>query len=147
MKKSSKKAIFIFFLIVLVFAVSAAYYLYNKGPLDVKRSSAVTVNANELYSLFISNSLKANEKFTSKILLVHGEVTEISVNSKLQKIVLLKTGTDGAYVNCTLEETDAGLLSTGPISVKGICSGIGEGDADLGIPGDVYLTRCIVTTK
>jgi tRNA_anti-like len=147
MKKKAKKIILISFVALLLFGAAAGYYLYNKGPVDVKRSKAVTVHATELYSLFSSDSLKAKEKFTAKVLLVHGEVTEVSVNSKLQKIVLLKTGIDGAYVNCTLEEPDESIVFPGPISVKGICSGIGEGDADLGIPGDVYLTRCIVSTK
>ena len=31
------------------------------------------------------------------------------------------------------------------VSIKGICNGIGQYDADLGIMGDLYLTRCFVS--
>ena len=34
-----------------------------------------------------------------------------------------------------------------PIVLKGICNGLGEGDADLGIAGDVYLVRCYVVRE
>ncbi|HQY11487.1 MAG TPA: hypothetical protein PK133_04715, partial [Ferruginibacter sp.] len=105
------------------------------------------VDAGELYSLFTNDSVLAGKKYISRVLLVSGQVSEISVNASQQKIVLIKTGTDGAYVNCTLEEASNDIAVNKPISIKGICSGIGQGDADLGIPGDVYLTRCIVANK
>ena len=105
------------------------------------------MKADELYSLYSSDSVKANKKFTSKVLLVQGEISEVSTNIKNEQIILVKTGIPGAYVNCTLEEPAENLVSSGQVSIKGICSGIGEGDADLGLPGDVYLTRCIVTIK
>lgn len=147
MKKRSKKIFFISFLALLVFAITAGFYLYNKGPLDVKNSRSITVKADELYSLYSSDSVKAKEKFTSKVLLVQGEISEVSTNIKNEQIILVKTGTPGAYVNCTLEGPAVNGVSSGQVSIKGICSGIGEGDADLGLPGDVYLTRCIVTIK
>ena len=132
---------------MLVSSVSVGFYFYNKGPLDVKNSKGISINANELYTIYSSDSLKANKKYTSRILVVRGYVSEISLNSKQQKIVLVKTDAPGAYINCTLEETVENIKPSDKISIKGICNGIGQGDADLGIMGDVYLTRCFVSNK
>ncbi len=132
---------------MLVSSVSVGFYFYNKGPLDVKNSKGISINANELYTIYSSDSLKANKKYTSRILVVRGYVSEISLNSKQQKIVLVKTDAPGAYINCTLEETIENIKRSDKISIKGICNGIGQGDADLGIMGDVYLTRCFVSNK
>lgn len=115
--------------------------------MDVKNSKGISVNANDLYSIFSSDSLKANKKYTSRILVVRGLVSEVSLNSKQQKIILVKTSTPGAYINCTLEETVENIKPSDKVSIKGICSGIGQGDTDLGIMGDVYLTRCFVSNK
>ncbi len=147
MKKKSKKIILFSFLTLTAFALSAGFYFYNKGPVDVKNSRSISVKADELYTLYSSDTVKAGKKFTSKVLLVQGEISEVSTNLKNEQIILVKTGTPGAYVNCTLQETAENLVTGALVSIKGICSGIGEGDADLGLPGDVYLTRCFVTIK
>ena len=57
-------------------------------------------------------------------------------------VVMLQTSEAGAYVNCTMEEKAAGLVENKEATLKGICTGMGMGDADLGIMGDVYLVRC-----
>ena len=57
-------------------------------------------------------------------------------------VTLIKTDTDGAFINCTLEQESNALLAGQSINIKGICNGIGQGDADIGIKGDVYLVRC-----
>jgi hypothetical protein len=147
MIKRSKKIFLFSFLALLAFALTAGFYLYNKGPLDVRNSTSIAVNADELYTLYTSDSVKAGKKFTSKVLLVQGEISEVSTNLKNEQIILVKTGTPGAYVNCTLQETAENLVPGAQVSIKGICSGIGEGDPGLGLPGDVYLTRCIVSNK
>ena len=145
MKQKTKKIIFVSILTLLVSSVAVGFYFYNKGPLDVKNSKGISVNANDLYTIYSNDSLKANKKYTSRILVVRGFVSEISINSKQQKIVLVKTDAPGAYINCTLEEPVENIKPSDKISIKGICSGIGQGDADLGIMGDVYLTRCFVS--
>lgn len=132
---------------MMVLSISAGIYLYNKGPLNVRSARALPVNAEELYTLFSTDSALAGKKFTSSVLLVTGTVSNISSNTSHQEVVLIKTATDGAYVNCTLEEPFNGIEVNNIIKIKGICSGIGQGDAELGIPGDVYLTRCLVPDK
>lgn len=134
--------------ILLVIAAIAAvgYYMYNKGPVDVQDSHAQKINAVELYEVFVKDSISANKNYTGKILDVSGEVNEITISQQKQ-IVTLKTNVDGAYINCTMEKNAQGIRVHDKINIKGICSGIGEGDADLGIPGDVYLTRCYIVSN
>jgi hypothetical protein len=124
-------------------AVAAiGYFFYNKGPLDVKNSSAIKINAGELYEAFDKDSITAGKKYTDKILAVNGEVNEVSVNQQQKKVVLLKTMSELGFINCTMEEAVENIKIGDKINIKGICSGIGSGDADMGIKGDVYLTRC-----
>ncbi|MEO8771304.1 MAG: hypothetical protein ABI402_14510 [Ferruginibacter sp.] len=139
---SRKKIITTTLLVLVLMASGIGYYLYNKGPVDVQDSSSVKTNAAGLYVLFIKDLAAAQKNYTGRILEVSGEVHDISINQQQKKILLLKTNSDGAYVNCTMEENIENVHANDKVNVKGICSGIGEGDVDLGIKGDVYLTRC-----
>lgn len=142
MTKKTGKSILLAVLIVLLATAAVAYYFYNKGPVDVKNTSGKKVIAIELYKTFNTDSVTAKKQFLEKILEVAGTVTQVSQNQQNQAVILLKTSTEGAYVNCTLEGSVNGIKEGDNITIKGICSGIGEGDADLGIAGDVYLVRC-----
>lgn len=147
MKRNTKKILIISVLSLLMLSISAGIYMYNKGPVNVKALKGIPVNAAELYTVFTSDSMLAAKKYTGRVLLVSGQVAEVNVNASQQKVVLVKTGIDGAYINCTIEEVAEGIAVHEPIRIKGICSGIGQGDADLGIPGDIYLTRCIIPAQ
>ncbi len=138
------KNILILLILVTLFAAVFGYYLFNKGPVDFRNSNAVKANATKLYELFNTDSTAALNKFSGKILQVSGEVTAISLNQDKQKVILLKTNTGGASVNCTMEEDPGEVNINTMVNIKGICSGIGQGDEDLGIKGDVYLTRCFL---
>ncbi|MEP7163276.1 MAG: hypothetical protein ABI741_01210 [Ferruginibacter sp.] len=144
MNRKAKKGILISLLLAAILAVAFGYYLFNKGPVDVRNSDAIKANAIELYEQFNADSSGALKKYSGKILEVRGVITSVSLNQMKEKIILLKTNTGGASVNCTMEE-DPGEIKTGDdVSIKGICSGMGQGDEDLGIKGDVYLTRCFL---
>lgn len=145
--QKTKRLIIVSVLSLLVVSISAGIYLYNKGPLNVKNVQGIPVNADELYSLFTNDSILAGKRYTSRVLLVSGLVSGVSVNASQQKIVLIKTGIDGAYINCTLDEPAIDIAANQQIRIKGVCSGMGESDMGLGIPGDIYLTRCIVPGK
>lgn len=121
---------------------AVSYYLYNKGPLNVQDSNAIRVKAIDLYNKYIMDSSGARKKYTNNIVEVDGEITGISLNIKQQQVFLLKTATSGAAVNCTLESPVEKPETFNIIKLKGICSGLGQGDPDLGIMGDVYLSRC-----
>lgn len=142
MNQHTKKTIFLsFFIIIGIFAL-VAYYLFNKGPVNVQHSPGVKIPAKELYELFSNDSSAAFKKYAGNIVQVSGEVSIISTNTKDQQVISLLTNTGGAYINCTMEGNPGNIVVKQSVSIKGICSGIGQGEPDLGIKGDVYLTRC-----
>lgn len=134
-------------IIILIIAavISAGYYFYNKGPINIKNASAERVDAQALYNAFITDSSAAQKKYSGKILIVSGRVSQSSLNQEGKPIILLKTAAGGGFINCTLEEKFSGSIKEDQsIQLKGICSGLGEADADLGIQPDLYLERCII---
>ena len=142
---SKKKKYLLLFLIGVVLVIAGAgYYFYNKPVIDVKNADGDKVSAMELYSTFTKDSVKAKKDYTHKILEVSGMVSLVTKNQQQQPVLLLKTNTEGAAVNCTLEGPVGDVKAGTTVNIKGICNGIGEGDADLGIAGDVYLIRCYV---
>ena len=142
MNRKIKKNILITLLLVVLSVAAIGYYLYNKGPVDVKNSSAIKIYATELYEQFNTDSTRALKKYSGKIVQVTGVIDALSLNQKKETVVTLKTNTNGAFVNCTMEEILNNININAKINIKGICSGIGQGDEDLGIKADVYLTRC-----
>lgn len=136
------RKILIVLLIITIAAVGIGYYFYNKGPVDVQNSSTISTNAGALYDAYMNDSSAAQKMYTNKIITVSGIVKDISVNQQQNKIVILKTNAADAYINCTFEENVTTIKMNESVLIIGICSGIGEGDVDLGIKGDVYLTRC-----
>lgn len=144
MTKKVRNNILLIILLLILSGAAIGFYFYNKGPVDVQDSSAIKVNAVELYDAYIKDSATAQKKYTGKILEVSGDVHDVSLNQQQKKIVLLDNGSDGSYINCTMEDSTANIHASDKVKIKGICSGIGEGDTDLGIKGDVYLTRCYI---
>ncbi|MEO6669475.1 MAG: hypothetical protein ABIN36_08365 [Ferruginibacter sp.] len=147
MAQLTKKKILIYLLVLGIGATAVAFYLYNKGPLDVRGSNGLAVKAVDLYHIFSTDSTVAGSMYIDKILAVQGIVKEVNQKDKQQQVILLKTSDDGAAVNCTMESPIANVSPSDKLIIKGICSGIGQGDTELGIPGDVYLTRCYSEKK
>jgi hypothetical protein len=143
----SKRTKNILFLIAGIAALVAAvaFYQFNKGPVDVKKASSIKVNAAELYQTYYKDSITATKTYSNKIVETTGTVAQVTNNQLNQSVVLLITNETGAFINCTVEDTLARFKEDETISIKGICTGIGMGDPDLGILGDVYLVRCYRT--
>lgn len=131
-------------LLIILSGAAIGYYLFNKGPIDVKSSSGIKINASELYADFTTDSTAAQKKYAGKIVEVSGIVHAVSVKTEASQLVTIATNTEGAFINCTMEGPVAGISSGDKVSIKGICSGIGQGEPDLGIKGDVYLSRCFI---
>ena len=144
MAQKTKRTILAVALPVTVLGALFGYYQYNKGPMDVKNNSAIYISATELYNLFSTDSAAALKKYSGKVLLVKGRVSSVSVNQQKEKVILLKTMIGSASINCTMEDDPGNITVNDEVNIKGICSGIGQGDEDLGIRGDVYLTRCFL---
>ena len=137
----------ILFTVLGLFAIGAgvAYYLYNKKPIDVEHATPDTRSSSvELYQAFSTDSLTARKKFSQKneVVEVSGIVSHISKNLDDHAIILLKTNESSASVNCTMEGLAGNIKEADNVIIKGICTGMGMGDTDLGILGDVYLVRC-----
>lgn len=131
-------------IVILALAVAAVgYFLWNKPHTNVQSTDGIKTTAIELYQSFTTDSAAANKKYIDKVVEVTGPVQSVSANQQQQTIVVLKTNTGGA-INCTMEQSNAVIKEGTTIKLKGVCTGIGEGDAELGIMGDVYLIRCYI---
>lgn len=144
---SKKKLILISTIVILGAAAFTGYIMWNKPHKDVKDADGLQIASTELYNHYISDSAKARSLYTDKIVEVTGEVGKISANQQNQQIILIKTSVSGAYINCTMEETDAAAKEGSTVTIKGICSGYIGGDADMGLPGDVFIVRGYSFTK
>jgi tRNA_anti-like len=142
---SKKRNIGIIFFAVIMIAGAIGFYFYNKGPVNVKNAKAIKTEATALYQSFLKDSTAAKKTYLNNILEVSGLVIKVSKNQEDQVIIMLQTNEAGAYINCTIEEDVAGPPENKQVTLKGICTGMGMGDADLGIMGDVYLVRCYLT--
>lgn len=139
---NKKKYLLLFVTVIAMVAVTLGYFLYNKPAMDVENTMGQKVEATALYEKFTEDSTVAKKKYSNQILEVSGMVTLVSKNQQLQPVVMLKTNTEGAAVNCTLEGPAGDIKAGHTVGIRGICNGMGEGDAELGIMGDVYLVRC-----
>lgn len=144
MKKNTKKTIFFITAFAFLILVLISYTLFNKGPVNVAASQAIETNPQALYQLYMSDSIHARKTFDGKIVKLTGEVSAITENTQKQQVILIKTSITGGNINCTMDQTATGLTLGSKITVQGICSGIGQGDIEMGISGDVYLTRTII---
>lgn len=147
MTPTTKRIILFSVIGIAVIGGAIGYYLYNKGPVDVKNAAGTKVAASALYQSFTKDSVQARKLYGDKIIEASGIVERISQNQQNEAVLLLKTGESGAYVNCTMEGPVTQVKEKDSLSIKGICTGIGSGDADLGILGDVYLVRCYLVKK
>jgi hypothetical protein len=146
MTGKAKRRILIFFIVVVLIGIITGYMMWNKPHRDVKGASAIEISAIELYKIFTTDSASAKAKYLNAVVAVSGEVKQVSRNQQNQQVILLKTQTADAAVNCTME-SDAGNIKAGDtIVIKGICSGYISGDVDMGLAGDVFLIRCYVST-
>jgi ABC-type glycerol-3-phosphate transport system substrate-binding protein len=149
MQRKTKKNIVLVLLLITAGAAAIGYYLYNKKHFSVESTTASTVIAAiTLHQTFVTDSVLAKNKFIGdevnhKVIQVSGEVAEIKKDLQGNTIILLKTSTDGAFINCAMEGRAENINAGSKIAIKGICTGYNF-DADMGIPGDVILTRCFI---
>jgi hypothetical protein len=144
MTKRTKKTILYTILLLAIAGGITGYLMWNKPHRDIKDAEGIKITAVDLYTAFTSDSLKAKSTYTAKIVEASGEVAKSSTNQQNQVIIMLKTNTDDAYVNCTMEGKADNIKAGSKIVIKGECSGYNGGDAEMGIAGDVILVRCYV---
>lgn len=147
MTKKTKRLLLSVFILALIGAI-IVYFIWNKPFTDTEhKKPAYTITAVELFTTFSTDSATAKTRFigdenNGKVIQVQGEAAEVKTNQANEQVILLKTNTSGAYINCTMGER--ALIKAGDnVSIKGMCSGY-LFDADMGIPGDVTMVRCYV---
>ncbi|MEI8060183.1 MAG: hypothetical protein WCG67_08500 [Ferruginibacter sp.] len=149
MASKTKKTVLFSILGMLLVAAFIGYTKYNKKHFSVTNATpSAKISATELHKTFSSNTTLASNEFIGdevnhKVIQVTGEVNEIKKDQQGSTILLLKTGIDGAYINCTLELLPKSISIGKTVTIKGICTGYNY-DAEMGIPGDVILTRCLI---
>ena len=141
MRKKSRNILFIV-LGIIIAGLVFAYFIWNKPHQDVKDAKAISTDATSLYNSFLNDSANANSTYLNKIIKVSGVVNKVSLNQQKQQIILLNTSVPGASINCTMEQNSNNIKEGDKVILKGICQGYIPGDAEMGIPGDVVLTRC-----
>jgi hypothetical protein len=130
-------------LLLVICGLILAYYMWNKPHVNVAAEQAIAVQAHTLYQAFVTDT--ANQ-FLSKIVAVSGTVSAIDTNQHGFQVIKLSSNVAGAFVNCTMEIASATLSVGALANIKGICTGIGQADAEMGIPADVYLVRAQTLT-
>jgi hypothetical protein len=145
MKKS--RVLLIAGFVFLIISTSIVYFLfYNKSHIDIKDAECKKIGSVELYQAFVRDTSTANRLYTNQIIEVTAVIEKVSQNQQKEQIVLLNSGIkEAGNINCTMEASDSDLKEKSTIRIKGICNGYMGGEVDMGIPGDVILTRCYVS--
>lgn len=126
---------------VMLTAATVGYLIWNKPHKNVLEADAAKISAAELYNSFINDSAKARSLYVDKVVQVSGEAAKVSLNQQAQQIIFITTPVSGAFINCTMEKKINGIRQGDKVTLKGICSGYISGDADMGLPGDVFILR------
>ena len=149
MTRKTKKNILLAVLLLIVGVAVVGFYFFNKKHFSVEGSTPVAdITATALHQTFVQDSVLGKNKFigdevNQKVIQVEGEVAGVKKDQQGNTIILLKTATDGAFINCTLEGKSVNINTGSKIAIKGVCTGYNY-DADMGIPGDVIITRCFI---
>ncbi|MCB0630885.1 MAG: hypothetical protein R2824_21150 [Saprospiraceae bacterium] len=133
------KKILLYLLPVLLIGLTAAYFMYNKPHQNMEKAAAdLTISSKELFAAFESDETGANEKYLEKIVVVKGQIKDVSTNEEGHISLTLESESDMFGVICQLDEltehprTDFTVGET--VSMKGICTGMLM---------DVVLVRCV----
>jgi len=123
----------------LLAGLSIYLYIANEKFSDTsKRRASYRVSAIEFIKEFQQNDSAANQKYTDKIIIVTGMVSEIETADTTVNIKFIDAAT-GSYVIFAFQEQhlyDAKTIKKGQIvSIKGSCSG--------GIHSDILGTEVI----
>jgi hypothetical protein len=144
MNSNIKKTIVFTAIVSLLLLAGFIYYYYQLGPRNVENAKGEKIAAADLYQRFSKDILSSKIAYLEKILEVGGTVSQVLQNQQNEAVVLLKTNQSTAAINCTLEGPVKNIKEGDQVTIKGICSGMGETDNELGINGDVYLIRCFI---
>ncbi len=119
------------FVIGLIFAFSAIYYVFNMPRRNIaKESASFTVTAKQLISEFKKDENGSNAKYLDKVIAVSGEIKGIRTLDNHSMVFSLEDAMEG--VSCTIDSADVvknnaklSQLKNGETGTfKGRCSGM-----------------------
>jgi len=127
-------------LILIIICLFFILKLYNKPFIDIKNSKArIEVTVENILFEFQSNERLASEKYVDNLILIKGEIADISISNG-NTIITLKDKNDISSVICQMlaeDNLNALKLEKGDeIIIKGICTGYLL---------DIMMVRCILT--
>jgi len=133
------KKVLLYLLPIGVVAIIAAYFIYNKPHRNMEKAAAdLQVTATELFSEFETDESAANEKYLEKVVVVEGQVSDVSTSEEGNISLTLQSGNDMFGIICQfdkLSEHARTEFAVGEmVTIKGICTGMLM---------DVVLVRCV----
>lgn len=114
-------------IILALIGAGAVWYVFNEKFSDTTEiKTEFTVNALDLINEFRANDSLANKRYTEKIIVVNGTVSEVEAADTTANIKMADT-TTGSYIIFVfqqqhLQETKK-LKKGDAVSIKGSCSG------------------------
>jgi hypothetical protein len=142
MRKKITLLILLVLAAIIAIVLILGYRVWNKPHQDIYLAPSVIMTSVGLYSYLSNNGVEKRSLLINKVVTISGTVKEVSINRLGQPVIMLKTSVNGGSVNCTMEQHENSIKICDTVFLKGICTGYIEGDKDLDLPGDVYLTRC-----
>jgi uncharacterized protein (DUF1330 family) len=137
--KSIHRIILLLIGVVIIIAVLAGLYLFNKQHKDLSEVTPDhTITATELYQEFETNEAASTEKFNGKVLEVTGKVSSVEDGNDETRNVTLLEDDQFAGVICTFQNASGTVMdikSGDIITVRGVCSGMLM---------DVLLNNCVL---
>jgi hypothetical protein len=129
-------------IIVLLIAVGVglyAYYQFNKPHTDIASAKPVaSLSAEDLFSQFETDEVRANTSYIGKIIEVTGVVSTVEKGGKgdVNVLMLVEGQMFGVALNFDKGKADPGDFKEGTtLTIKGECAGM---------LSDVVLIRCVI---
>ena len=126
-KKPWLRKILVAFLAVVIILAGVYWYVATEKFADTKtRKADYSLNALDFIREFRQNATAANEKYTDKIIVLNGRVSEIEAADTTMNIKFVDPVTTSYAIFAFQQEhvTEAKSVKTGDsISIKGSCSG------------------------
>jgi len=125
MKKTIRKIVLIFSIILLV-CISGIWYFIFYRPTRYQRNvlaeNSVSVTADELVNNYEINEHKGDSLFLNKAVTVTGKVTDVRKNQEGKTIIFLESKDPMSNVSCTLQ-SPTNITPGNNVTVKGVCAG------------------------
>lgn len=140
-----KKWLIALFVLLLAGAAVVVYIFTEKFEDTGKVKADFTVNAADFIKEFKQDEKAANKKYTEKIIIVNGMVSEIK-NADTTSNIIMKDINSGDYIIFSFQQQhviESRQMKTGDsVSIKGSCSG-GNFSEILGVES-INFKRCAV---